>query len=301
VNLDAQILHALRNSVSVSGAELADRAGVSRAAVWARIEELRSLGYEIAANPHQGYRLIATPDALHADDLLARLGEGALIGRDIRVFNETASTNDVIGRLGRQWLSPPARGLWFSVLLRPEFQPLAATRITVAAATALCRAVKRETGAAVAIKWPNDLLIEGKKIAGILTELSAEVDRINHVTLGIGVDVNLTASELPAELREIATSLRIATGRRIDRPALACAVLQELENDYLRIIRGGFTGVAEEWESQCLTLGRRVSITLGGHRIEGLAESLDDEGALMVRTSHGQLERVTGGDVTLEK
>ena len=324
MNLDTQILRALRGATSVSGADLAERAGVSRAAIWARIEELRALGYEIDANPHRGYRLLATPDALHADDLLARLEDGALIGRDIRVFNETASTNDVIehlardgapegavvfaesqsrgrGRMGRKWLSPPGRGLWFSVLLRPRIRPQAVTRITVAAATAMARAVRQVAEIDVDIKWPNDLLFEGRKVAGILTEMSAELDRVNHVTLGIGVDVNLTRRDLPAELRDTTTSLRLAGGREIDRPELARTALTELEQDYRQVLDGKFGAVAEEWERQCITLGRRVSITLGDRRIQGLAEALDEEGALMGRTGHGQLERVTGGDVLLEK
>src|SRR5690349_24567868 len=161
MSLDLEILSALRRAGSVSGAELSQRLGVSRAAVWARIEDLRVLGYEIEASPHQGYRLVSVPDVLHADDLLSRLPGAAVIGRDIRVFEETTSTNDVVeklardgvkegvvvfaeaqskgrGRLGRRWLSPPRQGLWFSVLLRPSLHPQAATQLTVASATALC-------------------------------------------------------------------------------------------------------------------------------------------------------------------
>jgi BirA family biotin operon repressor/biotin-[acetyl-CoA-carboxylase] ligase len=324
LNLDALILRALRESNSVSGAELADRARVSRAAIWARIEELRSLGYEIAATPHQGYRLVSAPDLLHSDDLRARLKPDAVVGRDIQVFSETASTNDIIdrlardgagegvvvfaesqtrgrGRLGRTWISPAGQGLWFSILLRPQIRPQAATQVTVAAATAVSRAIARFIGLKVQIKWPNDLLIDGKKVAGILTELSAEVDRINSVTLGIGIDVNIGPDELPGELSGIATSLRIATGQKIDRPGLACSVLHELDLEYRRMLDGQFMKIAEEWEEQCVTLGRNVSVNYGNRRILGRAEALDDEGALMVRTAHGQLERVTGGDVLLEK
>ena len=224
---DAKILSALRaNPGGVSGAELAEQLGISRAAVWARIEELRSLGYDIEAGPHLGYRLVGEPDALHADDLLARLGKTKIIGRDIRVFEQTTSTNDVIeklardgvkegvvvfaesqtsgrGRLGRKWISPERKGLWFSVLLRPDLRPQETTQLTVASATALRRAIQSETGLKPEIKWPNDILIGGKKVAGILTELSAELDRVRHVILGIGVDVNLAADEFPAELRKI--------------------------------------------------------------------------------------------------
>ncbi|HEX7618227.1 MAG TPA: biotin--[acetyl-CoA-carboxylase] ligase, partial [Verrucomicrobiae bacterium] len=205
---DAKILSALReNPGGVSGAELAERLGISRAAVWARVEELRSLDYEIEAGPHFGYRLVSAPDALHADDLLARLGKTKVIGRDIRVFEQTTSTNDVIeklardgvkegvvvfaesqskgrGRLGRKWISPERKGLWFSILLRPNLRPQETTQLTVASATALRRAIQSETGLKADIKWPNDILIGGKKVAGILTELSAELDRVKHVNLG---------------------------------------------------------------------------------------------------------------------
>jgi BirA family biotin operon repressor/biotin-[acetyl-CoA-carboxylase] ligase len=322
---DAKILSALRaNPDGVSGAQLAEQLAISRAAIWSRIEELRQAGYEIEAGPHFGYRLIGSPDALHADDLLARLGKTKVIGRDIRVFEETTSTNDVIeklardgvkegvvvfaesqtkgrGRLGRKWMSPTHKGLWFSVLLRPELSPQETTQLTVASATALRRAIKNVTGLVAEIKWPNDLLIGGRKVVGILTEMSAEVDRVRHVTLGIGVDVNQDASDFPPELRKTATSLKVETGEEISRAGLATEILRELDFDYARICGGKFPAVADEWESGCATIGKNVSVQMGARQIRGCAESLDDDGALLVRTEHGHLERVIGGDVTLEK
>ena len=322
---DAKILSALReNADGVSGAQLAEQLGISRAAVWARIDELRKLDYDIEAGPHFGYRLVSSPDALHADDLIARLGKTRVIGRDIQVFEQTTSTNDVIeklardgvkegavvfaesqtkgrGRLGRKWISPAHKGLWFSILLRPQLRPQEATQLTVASATALRRAIQNETGLSPEIKWPNDILIGGKKVAGILTELSAEVDRVKHIILGIGVDVNLSAAEFPPELRKLATSLRIESGRMISRAGLAVAILRELDRDYLRVCTGGFSALADEWEAHCRTIGREVMIQIGERRIRGRAESLDDEGALLVRTEHGHLERIIGGDVTLGK
>src|SRR5208282_4829596 len=322
---DAKILSALReNAAGVSGADLAGQLGVTRAAIWGRIEQLRQLGYEIEAGPHFGYRLVSAPDVLHADDLLARLGKTKVIGRDIRVFEQTTSTNDVIeklardgvkegvvvfaesqtsgrGRLGRKWISQERKGLWFSILMRPDLRPQETTQLTVASATALRRAIQSETGLKAEIKWPNDILIGGKKVAGILTELNAELDRVKHVILGIGVDVNLGSGEFPPELRKLATSLKIESGRAIERPELAAAILRELDFDYARICAGKFTAVADEWEAQCATIGQDVTIQIGGRMIRGRAESLDDDGALLVRTEHGHLERITGGDVTLEK
>lgn len=324
MTVDAQILSALRSAGDrcVSGAELSDRLGISRAAVWARIEELRTLGYEIEASPHQGYKLCAMPDVLHADDLMSLAAANRVIGRDVQVFQETSSTNDVVerlardgvpegvvvfaesqhkgrGRLGRKWISPPGKGLWFSVLLRPNLRPQEATQVTVLAATALARALRQHGDFRPAIKWPNDILIRERKVAGVLTELAAEIDRIRYVILGIGVNVNVT--EFPADLRHSATSLQIESGASVRRADLAASMLRELDADYERLCRGQFTRIAEEWAAQCTTMGRRVSIGLGDRIVHGRAESLDESGALLLRTDHGHLERIVGGDVTLEK
>ena len=265
MTIDTKILSALRTAAGngVGGVELSQQLGISRAAIWARIEELRSLGYEIEASPHYGYRLVNVPDVLHADDLLSSLCKTNVIGRDIRVFEETTSTNDLVeklardgvkegavvfaeaqtkgrGRLGRKWISTPRKGLWFSVLLRPQLTPLAATRITIASATALSRAIHGQTGLNAEIKWPNDILIRGRKVAGILTELSAEPDKVKHIVLGMGVSVNLVAVDFPPELRKQTTSLRIETGQQLQRAELAVRILEELDRDYERVCSGQF-------------------------------------------------------------
>ena len=322
---DAKILSALRkNPNSVSGAELAEQLHISRAAVWSRIEELRKLGYDIEAGPHFGYRLIAEPDVLLADDLLARLNKTKIIGRDIQVFEQTTSTNDVVeklardgvregvvvfaesqtkgrGRLGRKWISPARKGLWFSILLRPNLRPQETTQLTVASATALRRAIVSETNLQPEIKWPNDILIGGKKVAGILTEMSAELDRIRHVIPGIGIDVNQDASEFPPDLRKTATSLKIESGQSLSRAALAAAILHELDEDYSRICAGKFSAIADEWVEHCGTIGKDVTVQIGDRKIRGRAEALDDDGALILRSEHGRPQRITGGDVTIEK
>lgn len=322
---DAQILTALRAAPGgLSVADLAERVGLSRTALQTRLEGLRALGYGIETGPHRGCRLASVPDVLHADDLLSRLGTTRrVIGRDIRVFQETTSTNDVAeklardhvaegvvvfaeaqsqgrGRLGRKWISPARKGLWFSVLLRPPLSPRSITQLTVAAATAVVRAIRHQIPATPQIKWPNDVLLNGRKCAGLLTETSGELDSVRHAILGIGVDVNLTSDEFPPELRPLATSLRIELGQRIDRPALAAQILRELDRDYGRICAGRFDEVAEEWEQLCTTIGRRVVARLGDRRIEGCAEALDSDGALQLRTQHGRLERVTGGEITVD-
>ena len=325
MNAPAKILAALRASgLGVSGTELCQQLGVSRAAVWAHIESLRAAGFEIVASPHRGYQLVKSPDALLADDLTSRLGNVSVIGRKIIVLSETTSTNDEIekaahanrdeglvvfaesqtqgrGRRGRSWSSPARKGLWFSILLRPQLAPDECTQLTVATATALVRAIRSVTGVTVEIKWPNDLLVRGKKLAGILTELSAELDHVRYVIIGIGIDCNQTASDFPRELRAIATSLKLTVGKPISRTDLAVTVLRELDFDYARIRDGDFNSIAEEWAAHCGTLGRQVDIEVGQRRITGRAEALDESGALLLRSKHGQVERVISGDVTLAK
>jgi BirA family biotin operon repressor/biotin-[acetyl-CoA-carboxylase] ligase len=326
MSVDAQILQALRAAVSsgVSGADLSHKLGISRSAVWARIEDLRALGYDIDASPHAGYRLVSAPDLLHADDLRWRLQNSQGIGRDIRVFEQTTSTNDVIeklahdgvregavvfaesqthgrGRLGRQWASPARKGLWFSVLLRPDLRPQLATQLTVASAVALRNAIEARTSLRAEIKWPNDILVSGRKVAGILIELSAELDRIKYVLVGIGVDVNLDVTDFPAGIRAQATSLKIELGSSVPRAELAAAILQELDREYRRVLEGDFGALATEWERHCTTIGQQVVIRLGNRRVCGRAEALGEDGALLLRTDHGHLERIIGGDVTLEK
>lgn len=321
---DAQILAALRTAApgAVSGAELADRLQISRAAIWARIQELRRLGYDIDASPHLGYRLVSAPDLLHADDLLSQLTHPRTVGRDIRVFKQTTSTNDIVeklardgvkegvavfaesqtkgrGRLGRPWVSPAGKGLWFSILLRPPIRPQDTTQLTVAAAASVSRAIRRITGLPAAIKWPNDIWIGTRKVAGILTEMNAELDMVRYAILGIGLSVNSTASDFPPEWRETTSSLRMEAGHSIPRATLAVALLEDLEQDYQSVRIGKFEAVAEEWQSRCLTLGRNVQIQMGSRLIKGTAESLDATGALLLRTQHGLLERITGGDVTM--
>lgn len=326
MSVDSTILAALRQGgeAPVSGAELAEQLGLSRAAIWARIEELRKIGYDIQASPHGGYKLRKVPDVLLADDLLALLGSDSLVGRDIRVFQETSSTNEVAdklgrdgvkegvvvfaesqtkgrGRLGRNWVSPAGKGLWMSVLLRPPLPPQCATQVTVAAAAALHRAIEARAGLKAEIKWPNDILLGGKKVCGILTEMSAETEKIKYIVLGIGLNVNFESADFPPELRATATSLKIEAGKSFSRAEIAAGILRALNDTYGAILKGQFEKIADEWESHCATVGREVEIDTGTRVIHGRAEALDSEGALLVRTQHGRLERIIGGDVTLRK
>lgn len=292
------------------------------AAVTAEIAALEKLGYAIESHPHLGYRLVSTPDRLTADDIKARL-KTSRIGSEILVFEETASTNDVVehlaksgareglvvfaesqtrgrGRRGRLWSSPRGKGLWFSVLLRPTLPPSAASRITVAASVAVARAIRQNCGVDARIKWPNDVMVNGKKVAGILTELRAEADEILLAILGVGIDVNCERGDFPGDVANIATSLELETGSAQDRVALAAQVLTALDECY-QVALTNFEAVVDEWAKLCSTLGRQIVVTMGQRRIEGFAQALDGDGALLLRRDSGQIERMLGGDVIVER
>jgi len=281
------------------------------------IAELEQLGYHIEAHPHHGYRLLSSPDRLTADDIKARLKPQTL-GAEILVFEQTASTNDVAaqlaaagareglvvfaesqtkgrGRHGRVWASPRGKGLWFSVLLRPALPPDTFPRITVAASVAVVRAIRRIAALDPRIKWPNDITFHRKKVAGILTEIQKDA-----AILGIGINVNCARRDFPAAILPFATSLAIETGHQQDRAALAATVLEALDDCY-RCALTDFDAVVAEWAGCCATLGRQLTVKMGRHRIEGQAQALDADGALLLRKDNGQIERILGADVEIEQ
>jgi len=199
------------------------------------------------------------------------------------------------GRRGRTWSSPPCRNLYFSVVLRPELPTARATELTLLAAVAVCEAV-REAGVAATIKWPNDVVVGGRKLAGILAELAADPDELQWLVLGVGVNVNLSAAEIPPELRDIATSMAIERGQPVPRVLFTAGLLRALEAWLERHREDGFEAVREAWKARSDTLGREVRVRLRGVDLVGVAEDIDHSGALLVRTDAG-LERVHAGDV----
>ena len=291
------------------------------------LAELQQLGYTIESHPHFGYRLLASPDRLTADDIKAQL-KSNIIGSEILVFEETASTNDVIeqlaksgaregvvvfaesqrkgrGRHGRTWVSPRGKGLWFSMLLRPKLPPAATSRITVAASVAVARAIRQGCGVEARIKWPNDVILNGKKLAGILVETKSriaahETGLGDYLVLGIGMNVNCVAEDFPPEIAKIATSLQIETGRSQDRAALATQVLATLDERY-RAALTDFETIADEWAHLCTSLGKQIIVTMGRRRIEGFAQALDGDGALLLRMDSGHTERILSGDLAVER
>jgi BirA family biotin operon repressor/biotin-[acetyl-CoA-carboxylase] ligase len=301
----------------VSGEAISDKLGLTRAAVWKHVESLRAQGYRIDAVPARGYRLTAIPDRLTALELRPLLSTHD-IGQVLHHFEVISSTNDharelaeegaghgevVVaesqtggrGRRGRPWVSPPGRNAYLSVVLRPELPPARAPELTLLASVAVCDAL-RQAGVPAAIKWPNDVLAGDRKIAGILTELASEPERVHWVVIGIGVNVNATPADFPPELRDIATSILIERGTPAPRALFVAACLTALEGWLDRHAEEGFEPVRLAWRERSGTLGRDVTVRLDDREIVGRAEDIDEVGALLVRT-RDRLERILSGDV----
>jgi BirA family biotin operon repressor/biotin-[acetyl-CoA-carboxylase] ligase len=303
----------------ISGEEISLALGVSRTAVWKQIGQLREIGYAIEAAPSRGYRLAATPDTLIPSELRAGL-DTRVVGREIVYFEETDSTNvrahdlgekgavegTVVvadrqtagkGRMGRHWASPGGVNLYVSVLLRPNILPVEAPQLTFLSALATARAVEEVGGMSAAVKWPNDVLLGGKKVAGLLNEMSAETEGIHFVVLGIGVNLNMRDDQFPSELRYPATSVALETGKPVSRAAFARALFRHLDSLYELYLEKGFTPVIRAWEALFELLGREVEVDSQDRVLSGRVEGLDEDGALLLRLDSGARERILAGDV----
>ncbi len=318
-----KILNLLRSSGSefLSGEDLAARLGISRTMVWKHIKSLEDEGFVIKAVPSRGYRITSAPDLLRLDDIKQGL-KTRLIGKELHLLAETASTNTLAmemasrgapegavviaetqtggkGRIGRKWLSPRGN-LYLSVILRPNIPTHKAPLITLMGAVAVASAIREACRVEAAIKWPNDILITGRKVAGLLTEMSAEPDRIKHIALGVGIDVNMDLNELPPDVRMHATTLAAETGMKIGRAAFLREVLRRLELWY-RIFLADEAEVLKEWEALNMTIGNRVTVSGLGKTFTGLAQGMDHEGRLAIRLDDGAIQTVAAGDVTILK
>jgi BirA family biotin operon repressor/biotin-[acetyl-CoA-carboxylase] ligase len=314
---DERLLALLEGGGFVSGERIAEVLGVSRAAVGKRVAELRKRGFAIAAAPRRGYRLDAVPDTLDSDAIQPRLTTHS-VGRAWRYLPATGSTNDEAaawaragapsgavvvadeqtrgrGRLGRRWHSPPGESLYFSVVLRPPLPPHRVPPLTLAAGVAVAETLIG-FDLTPQLKWPNDVLVDGKKVAGILTEMSADLDRVHHVVVGIGVNLNTVA--FPEELAAIATSLALARGAAVARADFAAALCARLEHWFNQFVAEGAATVATAWKQHARFFGGRVRVVAGRDVIEGVAEDLDDDGALRLRLDDGRNSRIIAGEVT---
>ena len=304
----------------ISGEKMAERLGVTRAAVWKKIAALRDAGYDISSAPRSGYVLRAAPDRLLEPEIAKDLGT-ELVGRRIICYDAVDSTNLVLkelarqgaengtvvvadsqgtgrGRMERAFFSPPGKGIWVSILLRPTFLPQDAPKCTLMAAVAVARAMEH-FGLRAEIKWPNDILHDGRKLVGILTEMSAEMDRVNYVVIGIGINVNIAQEDFPAELRTTATSLMQMKGAPLPRVAFLQELLRALDDLCADVHREGFDPVLAAWREYAVTLGQQVRVIgPAGETFEGTAADIDAEGALLINTAEGR-RRVLAGDVSI--
>lgn len=311
-----KIIHFLKTAGGyISGEEMSRSLSISRAAVWKYMQELRGEGYDIVAVPHLGYRLASCPDKLLPAEIQSGL-ETKILGRDIRHFESVGSTMDAAfrlgvegaregtvvcaecqtkgkGRLGRGWASPKGKGIYMSVIFRPRLAPAHAAQLTLLSAVAVCEAVGGFCRVPAKIKWPNDILINRRKLAGILTELSAETDCVRFVVIGIGINVNTPLSQLPPN----ATSIKNETGQKTSRPLLVREVLRSLEKWYGRLSAEGFAPVMARWKGLSSTLGRRVRVSGAGGDVEGEAVDLDGDGGLIIRDGTGLTVKRMTGDV----
>jgi BirA family biotin operon repressor/biotin-[acetyl-CoA-carboxylase] ligase len=304
--------------VVVSGTKIADEIGTTRSEVWRLVQQLRSLGVEIAGHPATGYRLKAVPDLL-LPDVLSPLVQGTIF-KTIHHYYRIGSTNTAAmdaasagapegsvflaeqqtagrGRGGNQWHSAQSAGIYCSVVLRPALPPSEALLLSLAAGLAVHAAVQEiDSRVALDLKWPNDLLIAGKKVCGSLTEMNAEATRVRYIALGIGINVN--QASFPAELQASATSLRLATGTEWSRVELCAALLKSLDREYRNLLNNpdaSKTILARFQERSSTARGRQVRIEENGG-FEGVTEGLDARGFLQVRTPHG-LRTVLSGTV----
>lgn len=320
-NKQHDILNLLKETDKhISGEEIARALKISRSAVWKHIHILQEEGYSIDAHTRLGYRLISVPDRLTPDEIKYGLATD-FIGKKIHYYTKTESTNTVAsnlalngapegtlviaeeqsggrGRLDRKWLSRAYDNILMSLIFRPQLPAAEVFSITMLCSVAIVRAITKTTGLLTLIKWPNDIYINNKKIAGILTELSADQDRVNYVITGIGLNVNYDTNAYP-EIRDIATSISSVTGQRTSRIELLRSILEEIEECYLMLRSGNRACIRTEWNKNSLIIGKQVQIISANSIDEGIADSIDDDGSLLLIGTDGVKKKIYCGDVSL--
>ncbi len=308
-----KILNILKNTDGyISGEKISEQLHISRAAVWKHIKKFKQDGYRIESVTNKGYRFVASPDVITETAIQGGL-DTCFIGRNIFMYDETDTTNERAkansdapdgsvfiaevqthgkGSRGRGWTSPKGSGIWHSILLKPDIPPMEVSRITLVAGLAVCKAI----GLNSAIKWPNDIVINGKKICGILTEMSSEINMINYVVCGIGINVNMESFE--DELADKATSMYIESGHKYARSEIISKLLNEFEYYYRKFLDSGLRAILDEYKKHCVTLGRCVNVIFKNKTITGTAVDIDENGSLMVEAADGIIS-VTSGEVSV--
>lgn len=321
--MKTEILTVLRETDGyVSGQELCDRFGVSRTAIWKVINGLKEEGYAIASLPRKGYRLEGAPDIVSESELLSRL-ETRWLGRRVVFFEQTDSTNTQAkrlaeegapegtlvvadmqtagkGRRGRSWQQAPGTMVSMTFLLKPEFAPDRASMLTLLAAHSVAGAIEAVTGLSAAIKWPNDIVINGKKTVGILTEmsLSVEQDSIHYVVVGIGINVNIR--EFPEEIKDVATSLYLESGSQVNRTCLIGEVMKRFEADYEQFIAlENLTGILEDYNAHLVSMNREVRVLDPKGEFQGISRGMNQNGELLVEKEDSSVVCVYAGEVSV--
>lgn len=312
----------------VSGEELGRRFRLSRTAIWKHIKELRAEGYLIEASSRKGYRLLSSEDRINSYEIARDLGT-TVVARDVQFFDTIDSTNNhakmlaaegcsdgmtVIagqqtsgrGRLGRDWASPPDKGIYITVVLRPDMAPAQTQVLTLAAAVATVEAISESVGIHSGIKWPNDIVIGGKKVCGILLEMNSEADRVNYVVIGIGINFSQSADEFPEEFRYRAISLKMAAeAQRLSEPealnklSLIRSVLRKLDKAYLLLLNDRQEELLDLWRKYSVTIGKEVRFTLKDIEYTGTAADITSDGRLTVDCSDGIRRSLYSGEVSV--
>jgi len=307
----------------ISGEKISEELGVTRAAVWKSINKLKDEGYFIDSISKNGYKLVSSPDLLTIYEIYDFLNT-KYIGRNIIHFDTIDSTNTkakalaskgaedgtiVIseeqisgrGRLDRNWCSPKFKGIWMSVILRPNIDPINASTITLIGAAAVNKALK-DFNIKTQIKWPNDIILNNKKLCGILTEMSSELNQINYIVIGIGVNVNISHEEFPKNINEIATSLKIEGGHNFSRQKLTAAILNHFEKLYEEfILDNNLSSTIDICRKNSYLIGKEIKLYNRGQLIAAKAVDISDEGLLVIEHKDGKIEKVISGEVTLHK
>ena len=307
----------------ISGEEMSNLLQVSRTAIWKHIRSLKEDGYQISSSSGKGYCLLERADILTPTEIKTGL-ETEFLGQNLFCYATLDSTNEAAkrealagapegtvivaeqqeqgkGRLERNWFSPSGLGLWFSVILRPEIKPAQAAQLTFVSAVAVCKALRAVTGLPIMIKWPNDLLCGEHKVCGILTELSAEIEEINYLVVGIGINVNQQKQDFSPEIKDTAISLALATGRSWQRAELLRKILGEYEKQYQLYLTKGFRQTLFFWRELNTTLGKEVVVSTREGSFTGVAEEINEDGCLLVRKDSGEVEVLLAGDVSLRR
>lgn len=315
-----KILKCLRETEDyVSGQELCRMLDVSRTAIWKVMNQLKEEGYVIDAVKNKGYKLIQTPDIVTAEEVDSLL-ETEWAGHPVVYEEEQESTNQTAkmlaeqgafhgtlvvaerqvsgrGRRGRPWHSPKGSGIWMSILLRPQIHPMSASMLTLVAAMAVYDAISSRVEGC-AIKWPNDIVIDGRKVCGILTEMSSELDNIHYVVIGIGINVN--TDDFPVDIASVATSMHVITGAYYKRAEIIADIWKAFEKYYDFFVQTeNLVLMVDTYNQRLVNMDRRVMIEERGHQYEGTARGIDAEGGLLVERDDGTTTSVISGEVSV--